>query len=104
MYLIALDGKHRFIGAECLGEGAVNSFSVNSRRLLECASNLGAAAAVLAHNHPRGVNEPSEEDIVTTVKLERLLLSVGIKLEGHYIVTENGASLINADELLMTQN
>ena len=96
MYLIGFDSGARFLGAECLGEGTVNSFSLNSRKVLEVAGALGAKSVILAHNHPLGVNEASDEDVMTTVKIERLLTTVGIRLGAHYIVTENGVSMIDA--------
>ena len=95
MYLIAFDKDGRFIASECIGEGSVNAFSADPRRILELATELGAAVVAVAHNHPRGVPEPSAEDKRATTDIMMLLGTVGIELRAHYIVSDNRCAAIN---------
>ena len=46
----------------------------------------GAAAVIVAHNHPSGDPEPSDEDIEVTVRLLDASKIIGIKLIDHVII------------------
>ena len=46
----------------------------------------GAAAVILAHNHPSGVAEPSQADISLTRDLVDLLAKLDIKVLDHIVV------------------
>lgn len=98
VYLLLFDEKGRFIGCEYMGEGTVNTSDVYPRRIVECAVRKGAVSVILAHNHPRGRAEASVEDMLTTTRLGMVLKSSGVKLIGHYIVSEHGMSRADADE------
>ena len=45
-----------------------------------------AAAAVLAHNHPSGEAEPSQADRQVTMRIQRALELVDIRLLDHLVV------------------
>jgi DNA repair protein RadC len=46
----------------------------------------GAVTAVLAHNHPFGVAQPSDEDRRATAVVGAALANLGVALHCHYIV------------------
>jgi DNA repair protein RadC len=49
-----------------------------------------ALGFILAHNHPSGSVEPSEEDIAFSRSVQRAGQVVGIDLYDHVIVSVNG--------------
>lgn len=95
VYLILLDEKNRVIGCEYMGEGTVNASDVYPRKLLGCAVKKKAKGAILAHNHPKGVAEPSKEDISTTKRLCGIFTTARIKFFSHYIVADGEISKID---------
>ena len=63
-----LDSSYRLVrdGVETLEEGTIDRAAVYPRRVIEAALKRGAAALVLAHEHPNGNVTPSEHDKVLT--------------------------------------
>lgn len=86
-----LDSQHRVIAFEELFEGTINAASVYPREVVQAALQKGAAAVILAHNHPSGVSEPSQADIWITERLTQALELVDIKVLDHMIVGEGEA-------------
>ncbi|SHF28571.1 DNA repair protein RadC [Microbulbifer donghaiensis] len=95
-----LDSQHRVIAFEELFEGTLNAASVYPREVVQAALLKGAAAVILAHNHPSGVSEPSQADIWITRRLVSALELVDIKVLDHMIVGD-GAALSFAERGLL---
>ena len=57
--------------------------------IVDTATNLEAASVLLAHNHPNGILEPSEDDRTSTEKVRLTLRMHGVKLLEHYIVVDD---------------
>jgi DNA repair protein RadC len=95
-----LDSQHRVIAFEELFEGTLNAASVYPREVVQAALRRGAAAVILAHNHPSGVSEPSQADIWITERLTKALELVDIRVLDHLIVGE-GAALSFAEQGLL---
>lgn len=98
VYCLLLDGQGRVISAEFIGEGTVNTSDVYPRRVLERSCSAGAAAVIMAHNHPKGTAQPSSADMLGTSYLKHVLAISGIKLVAHYLVTERECNKINLYE------
>ena len=84
--LLLFDRSGRHIATEAVGNGSVSEAGVSARLLTENALFSGAAQAVLAHNHPCGACDPSDEDTDITAHISRALSSIGVELLRHYIV------------------
>ncbi|RMH21182.1 MAG: DNA repair protein RadC [Acidobacteria bacterium] len=84
-----LDSGYRLLrdGVETLEEGTIDRAAVYPRRVVESALKRGAAALVLAHNHPNGHVQPSEQDKVLTRALVLAAETVGVKIVDHLIVS-----------------
>ncbi|GAB2904110.1 DNA repair protein RadC [Microbulbifer echini] len=95
-----LDTQHRVITFEELFEGTLNAASVYPREVVQAALYRGAAAVILAHNHPSGVSEPSQADIWITERLVQALELVDVKVLDHLIVGE-GRALSFAEQGLL---
>ena len=84
-----LDSAYRLLrdGVETLEEGTVDRANVYPRKVMESALRRGAAALVLAHNHPNGDVEPSEQDKLLTRALVLAAEAVQLKIVDHLIVS-----------------
>jgi len=84
-----LDSAYRLLrnGIEILQEGTVDRATVYPRRVVEGALNRGAAALVLAHNHPNGAVEPSDHDKVLTRAIVLAAETISIRVADHLIVS-----------------
>jgi len=85
-----LDSAYRLVrdGVETLEEGTIDRAAVYPRRVIEAALKRGAAAIVLAHNHPNGHVAPSEHDKVLTRAIVLGAETVGLKVVDHLIVSK----------------
>ncbi len=88
IYVLFLDQNRRTISCDFIGEGSVNAVSLNVAKILRLASLRRAQFAVIAHNHTNGFANPSEQDIITTKRLQSLLASAGVKLLDHLIISD----------------
>lgn len=84
-----LDSGYRLLrdGVETLEEGTIDRAAVYPRRVVESALRRGAAALVLAHNHPNGNVSPSEHDKVLTRAIVLASETVHLKVVDHLIVS-----------------
>jgi DNA repair protein RadC len=84
-----LDSANRLLrdGVETLEEGTIDRANVYPRRMVESALRRGAAALVLAHNHPNGHVQPSEQDKLLTRTLVLAAEAVQLKIVDHLIVS-----------------
>ncbi len=84
-----LDSGHRLLrdGIERLEEGTTDRATIYPRRVVESALRRGAAALVLAHNHPNGKVEPTEQDKLLTRALVLAAETVQIKIVDHLVVS-----------------
>lgn len=74
-------------GVVRLEEGTVDRAAVYPRRVVESALKRGAAALVLAHNHPNGDVRPSEHDKVVTRAIVLAAEAVHLRIIDHLIVS-----------------
>lgn len=86
MLLLALNDRRTLLRAIWLDSGTVSAVEVGIHKLVTEAVSAGAAAVVLAHNHPGGVALPSREDIYATGNIMRALGMLGIHVADHIIV------------------
>ena len=89
VYLLCMDAKCKVLCCKEVGEGSVNSAAVPIRRIVEMALGANATSVVLAHNHPSGYAIPSDEDYLTTRKLNGALAAVDILLADHLVVADD---------------
>ncbi|MDZ4772056.1 MAG: DNA repair protein RadC [Planctomycetota bacterium] len=87
-HALLLDGKHRLQGVTRISEGTLTCSLVHPREVFGPALREGAAALIVAHNHPSGDPEPSVEDVSVTRRLIEVGRLVGIPLVDHVILGE----------------
>jgi DNA repair protein RadC len=81
-----LDTRHRVIAFEELFYGTIDGATVYPRVVAEKALRHGAAALIVAHNHPSGIGEPSLADQAITRRLKDALALLDIRLLDHFVV------------------
>ncbi len=81
-----LDTRHRVIAFEELFQGTIDGATVYPRVVAEKALQHGAAALIVAHNHPSGVSEPSLADQAITRRLKEALALLDIRLLDHFVI------------------
>ena len=85
--VLFLDSQHRLLALEELFRGTLDQAAVYPREVVLRALHHGAAAVVLAHNHPSGVAEPSRADEAITRTLKTALALVDVRVLDHFVVT-----------------
>lgn len=89
-----LDNRHRVVACEILFRGSIAGCIVHPRVIARHALLHNAAAVILAHNHPSGVCEPSEEDRQITQQIKDALHLIEVRVLDHFVVGgENATSL-----------
>ncbi|MBQ9901680.1 MAG: hypothetical protein IJM51_04750 [Clostridia bacterium] len=88
--LVCLDKNQKMIRYDFVSKGTVNSSSVDLRKIVHLLLVTNAAYAVIAHNHPRGHNYPSRDDLKTTQVIVNALSKIDVKLLDHIIVSSRG--------------
>jgi DNA repair protein RadC len=87
-YVIYLDAKNNVLLIDPAFSGSLSGCSVYPREIIKKALDLGAAALILAHNHPSGDLFPSTADKQIT-KLLIIAADVhGIQIHDHLVVNE----------------
>jgi DNA repair protein RadC len=87
---VFLDGAHNIIGHKVISEGLLNRTIVHPREVFREAILQNCAAVVVAHNHPSGNLEPSDEDTEITKRLSEAAKILGIHLLDHVIISRKG--------------
>jgi DNA repair protein RadC len=85
-HVLWLDNRHRILEIQKLFNGTVDGASVHPREVVRAALACNASAAILAHNHPSGVPEPSAADRAITKELIEALSLVGVRVLDHLVV------------------
>ena len=87
--VLFLDAQLRLIALETMFQGSLTSTTVHPREVVKRALALGAGSAILAHNHPSGVAEPSRADELLTRQLSQALALVDVRVVDHLVVGAN---------------
>lgn len=89
-----LNSRGALIVREVISIGILDASLVHPREVFEPALRHGAAAIIVAHNHPSGNHEPSAADRAVTAVLKEAGKLLGIDLLEHIIVTKNAHMVI----------
>lgn len=84
-FVLLLNRRNKLKGIEVVSTGTLTSSLVHSREVFRTAIRDGAAAIVVAHNHPTGNPNPSSADIQATRQLREAAKVIGIDLLDHVI-------------------
>lgn len=98
--VLALDAKHQIIARQTVFQGTLDSCPVHPREIFRVAIVAGAATVVVAHNHPSGMPQPSNNDFAFMQRLVDCGQLMGIPLlDGFVIGTQTYFSFREAGHL-----
>lgn len=86
IHLLCLDTKNNIVGVFEVARGILNSSVISTREIFKRAILSNSASIIIAHNHPSGDVEPSEDDIKVTKEFKNAGKLLGIPLLDHIIV------------------
>ena len=98
--VMPLDEESRPILCKTVSKGTVNASEIAVRAVAETAYSCGSKRVIIAHNHPRGIAIASQADLEMTQSIARALLSIGIRLDYHVIVSGSECDVLYPDEAL----
>jgi DNA repair protein RadC len=98
--VLLLNTRNEVLAIETVSVGSLNSSIVHPREVFRPAILHSAAAIILAHNHPSGDPEPSEEDLAITKRLVHVGEIHGIEVLDHVIVAKRGLVSLRARQQL----
>ena len=88
--ILSLDTRNYLIRENIISIGTLNANLVHPREVFKEAIDARAASVIVAHNHPSGDPEPSEDDLIITKRLTEAGKILGIEIIDHIIVAKNG--------------
>ena len=86
--MLCLNSRNKLI-IDDVSVGTLNASLVHPREVFKKAIQANAALVIVAHNHPSGDTEPSEDDLVITKNLAESGKILGIEITDHIIVAKD---------------
>ena len=87
--VVAMNARGMVIDELEVARGTLDRVEVHPRDVFRPLIRMSAASAVVAHNHPSGLVEPSADDLVLTERLRAIGEMVGIPILDHVIVGDD---------------
>ena len=84
-----LNSRNKLIYDEIISLGTLNANLVHPREVFQPAVEFSAAAIIVAHNHPSGDPEPSDDDLEITKRLVEAGKIMGLEILDHLIIGKN---------------
>ncbi len=98
--VIYLNARNEMIYKKPMFIGTLNASLVHPREIFAMALEKNAASIILAHNHPSGDSEPSQDDIDITKRIKEAGFIMGISVLDHVIITKNKAFSFKEEGLI----
>ena len=89
-WLLSLNSKCYTKSIHLIHLGTLSSVEVHPREVFRPAILEGARSIIVAHNHPSGNPEPSDEDYALSWRLIEAGQILGIEVKDHVIVGKDG--------------
>jgi len=92
--VLSFDSRNKLIGIDTITVGTLDSNLIHPRETFEAAVRRHASRIIIAHNHPSGNTEPSQEDLEITRQLVEAGKIMGIEILDHLIVGDGYKSIL----------
>jgi DNA repair protein RadC len=94
-WTIGLSAQLQIKYIDLVSLGILNQCNIHPRETFRLAILKGISKIIIAHNHPSGAINPSEEDLAITERLKAAGKIIGIELLDHIIITKDGFHSFN---------
>ena len=98
--ILLLNRANRVLGATTIGTGGISGVVADPKRIFQTALKANASSIILAHNHPSGNLNASQQDIALTKKIKQGADFLDISVLDHLIITDESYKSL-ADENLL---
>lgn len=89
LMLLCLNTKNEVNSLSVVHRGTINQSIAHPRDIFQRAILSNATRIFIAHNHPSGSHQPSQNDCLFTEKIKQAGELLGIELLDHLVVTSN---------------
>lgn len=86
LWILCLDNKLNLKKAVLISKGVINYTLIDKRKIILEMLNCKASSMIMAHNHPSGKVEPSQNDLQETEKVRKVLKMFDMSLSDHIII------------------
>jgi DNA repair protein RadC len=97
-WVFLLNTRHRIFALRMISRGTIDASLVHPREVFRTAVAAGAAAIILAHNHPSGDPEPSTDDRAVSRQVAAAGKVLGIPVLDHVVVGNDGGRFVSMAE------
>ncbi|KRK80719.1 RadC family protein [Companilactobacillus nodensis] len=97
---VYLDNSYHVIAEKIIFVGTTDAATVHPRDIIREGLYVAATQIVIAHNHPSGRLEPSENDKNFSLRLFKCCQLMGINLIDHVIVTKKAYSSMKSQKFI----
>lgn len=94
MVVVTLDSVNHIIGKHLVTKGLADKVQFHHREILRHAILDNAVSIIIAHNHPSGSSEPSEQDIAITRVMNAACKIMEIPCLDHIVISRSGFTSI----------
>jgi DNA repair protein RadC len=98
--VICLNRANRMLGWAKISSGGLSGTVADPKVIFQIALKSNASSIILAHNHPSGNLQPSEQDIRLTRKNKEAGLMLDLQVLDHIILTSEGYFSFSDEGLL----
>ncbi|MDC3220639.1 JAB domain-containing protein [Flavobacteriales bacterium] len=88
--VLLVDRANKVLGYQLISKGGITGTVVDIRLILAAAIKSLASGIIIAHNHPSGNLNPSQQDINITRKIKEAGQTMDVKVLDHIIITRDG--------------
>lgn len=99
-FILMLDRKNVTIGFAKISQGGVAGTYIDTKLVAKYAVESLCNGIILAHNHPSGNIQPSNDDMEITKKIQLMFSYHDIKVFDHIIITKNSYYSFTDNNLL----
>lgn len=89
-WVMLLNRANNVICTQCMCKGGISGSVVDVRLIIKLAIDRLASGIIVAHNHPSGSLQPSNEDRSVTNKISEAAKLLDMKLLDHLIISPHG--------------
>ena len=92
-FCLFLNGRNRIISIEKMFSGSISSAAIYPREIVKRVIALKACAVVMAHNHPSGSTDPSNDDRRITKTIAMALATIDVQMLDHIVIGDGYTSM-----------